>query len=229
MKPAPDDELALWARALRESTTGKAGEPDTTRAALMRSRAPKHADRVIWLAAAAAMLTLISVPSAWAYYTGYFVDVAHEREMPAPATEAERAPRATVIEASAMEAPTVEAPVITSPVIEAPIEVEAPVRRSASRVRPVDPEERRTYEAAHTLHFEQHDAQGALTAWDAYLAHYPQGRFAPEAHYNRALTLVRLGRRDEAITALTPFENGTFGAYRQREAGELRAAIGESP
>lgn len=228
MKPDPEDELASWARALRESATGKASDPDATRAAVLRSRAPKRADRVVWLVAAAAMLTLVSVPTAWAYYTGYFVETAHEPEMPAPAAEALRAPRATLIEAPAMEAQAIEVPVVASPAIEAPIEVEAPLRRPVSRV-PIDPAERETYEAAHALHFEQHDAEGALTAWDAYLAHYPQGRFAPEAHYNRALTLVRLGRRDEAITALTPFENGAFGGYRQREAIELRAAIGETP
>src|SRR5690606_9995452 len=66
---------------------------------------------------------------------------------------------------------------------------------------PVDPEEAR-YRAAHETHFVARDWSRALRAWDDYLAAYPKGRFAPEARYNRALALVRLGRRDEAREAL---------------------------
>ena len=251
MKPEHDDELVSLARALRETTTGKAPKPDATRAALLR-RAPQRANRAVWLMAAAALLMLISVPSAWALYTGYFTPQSERAEPQNPiAVEALRAPR--VVPATP-EPPTSEMPTapVELPSVEVPAhevsthevsthevsthevpahEVSTPPatdRRAPSRVRPVDAAERATYETAHALHFEARDASGALSAWDAYLARYPAGRFAPEAHYNRALTLVRLGRRDEALDALIPFENGAFGAYRQHEASELRAALGAS-
>jgi hypothetical protein len=65
-----------------------------------------------------------------------------------------------------------------------------------------------------------------LAAWDAYLLRSPGGRFAPEAQYNRALCLVRLGRTADAQAALVPFAQGRYGAYRQREATALLEALG---
>ena len=81
------------------------------------------------------------------------------------------------------------------------------------------------YAVAHRAHFFARDAPEALRAWDAYLAAYPHGRFAPEARYNRAITLIRLGRLAEARTALTPFADGRYGSYRQSEARELLEAL----
>lgn len=110
----------------------------------------------------------------------------------------------------AVDAPAVDTPVVDRPVVD----------------RPAADAERSLYEAAHAQHFEAHDTTGALTAWDAYLASYPSGRFAVEARYNRALTLVRLGRLDEAREALASFARGDHGAYREREARRLLDAIG---
>jgi TolA-binding protein len=84
------------------------------------------------------------------------------------------------------------------------------------------------YTVAHRAHFVDRDAAAALTAWDAYLAAYPDGRFAPEARYNRALTLVRLGRIDEARVALEPFADGRNHGYRQTEARRLLDALDAS-
>jgi hypothetical protein len=81
------------------------------------------------------------------------------------------------------------------------------------------------YRAAHRAHFQDQDTLRALGAWNAYLEQNPNGRFALEARYNRALCLVRLGRKDEARAALSPFANGSFGGYREREARELIEAL----
>jgi hypothetical protein len=85
------------------------------------------------------------------------------------------------------------------------------------------------YSAAHQAHFVARDPAAALRAWDEYLTVYPNGRFAPEARYNRALALVRLGRADDARAALAPFADGRSGGYRQTEARALLDALDAGP
>lgn len=78
---------------------------------------------------------------------------------------------------------------------------------------------------AHRLHFVERDPARALTAWDRYLTAAPNGRFTPEARYNRALTLVRLNRHDDARRELETFANGAYGPYRRAEAKALLEAL----
>jgi hypothetical protein len=89
--------------------------------------------------------------------------------------------------------------------------------------------EESTYESAHRAHFAERDPAKALLRWDEYLSAYPDGRFALEARYNRALTLVRLGRSEEARAALGPFADGRYGAYRRIEARDLLDAMAAAP
>jgi hypothetical protein len=77
------------------------------------------------------------------------------------------------------------------------------------------------YREAHRLHFQERDCVRAIPAWDRYLGQAPDRVFAPESRYNRALCLVRVGRRSEAQVALEPFASGEYGAYRQKEAQSL--------
>jgi hypothetical protein len=88
-----------------------------------------------------------------------------------------------------------------------------------------DQEASRLYAVAHEAHFVGHDPGVALAAWDAYLRAAPDGALAPEARYNRALTLVRLGRTDDARAALAPFARGEMGGYREGEARALLDAL----
>jgi hypothetical protein len=85
------------------------------------------------------------------------------------------------------------------------------------------------YADAHRAHFVARDPVAALRGWNAYLRTYPDGRFALEARYNRALTLVRLGQVAEARAALAPFADGATGGYRQREARALLDALDGGP
>ena len=77
---------------------------------------------------------------------------------------------------------------------------------------------------AQNLHLAR-DPAAALAAWDAYLRVATHGVLRPEASYNRALCLIRLGRNAEARAALEPFARGAFGDYRQREARALIDAL----
>ncbi|MET0592105.1 MAG: hypothetical protein ABW133_05360, partial [Polyangiaceae bacterium] len=85
------------------------------------------------------------------------------------------------------------------------------------------------YKHAYRLHFVEQNYAGALAGWDAYLRSAPTGRLVVEARYNRAIALVRLGRRSDAEAALGPFARGEVsGGYRAREARELLDALNAS-
>jgi hypothetical protein len=84
------------------------------------------------------------------------------------------------------------------------------------------------YQEAHRAHFVRKDYAAALAAWDRYLA-LGAVTFRPEARYNRAIALIRLGRRDEARAALLPFATGEYGGYRAEEARRLLEMLSPPP
>lgn len=96
---------------------------------------------------------------------------------------------------------------------------------SAEPIKPAVTSSDEGYERAHKLHFSGSYA-AALEAWDTYLRESPSGRFVPEARFNRAIALWKLGRRDEAARALEPFARGAYGEYRREEAQRLLDAAG---
>jgi hypothetical protein len=81
------------------------------------------------------------------------------------------------------------------------------------------------YAHAHRLHFDGGDAPAALSAWDEYLSRFPDGRFAPDARYNRAIDLLKLHRVAEARAALQSFADGGFGGYHGDDARKLLRSI----
>jgi hypothetical protein len=88
----------------------------------------------------------------------------------------------------------------------------------AAATQPTADAEAATYGRAHRAHFVEDAPTRALAAWDDYLEAYPAGVFAPEARYNRALCLVRLGRFGAAARALRPFAADAREGYRRAEA-----------
>lgn len=114
-----------------------------------------------------------------------------------------------------------EAAVAVVPAAPAPVPAPAPEPVTP----PVPDTELRVYRVAHDLHFRGTNAARALAAWDAYLAEFPSGVLAPEARWNRALALIKLGRTADALAALEPFARSGEGAYRQREAIRLMEAL----
>src|SRR5690606_8384092 len=81
------------------------------------------------------------------------------------------------------------------------------------------------YRSAHDAQFTANDCASAVTSYEQYLNRFPQGTLVPEARFNRALCLLRLGRRHEAERALRPFAEGAFGSYRQTDARHLLASL----
>jgi hypothetical protein len=122
--------------------------------------------------------------------------------------------------------PTVLAPAST--VARASTSAPASPSASASAPSSADDPASLLYAAAHRAHFVDRDPNAALRAWDTYLLAAPNGPLAPEARYNRAITLIRLGRIEEARGALTPFATGAYGTYRAREARELLDALNKN-
>jgi hypothetical protein len=150
-------------------------------------------------------------------------------EEPAPASKTEgAAPIANVANVAkrptkhvAREATRAEAP----PVVPESPPTNAPPTNAPPAPAVVDDVDGRLYARAHEAHFVQRNAAAALKEWDAYLAAQPDGRFALEAKYNRALCLVRLDRLEEAKASLRPFREGRYGSYRQIEAARLLDAL----
>jgi TolA-binding protein len=85
-----------------------------------------------------------------------------------------------------------------------------------------------SYRQAHRTHFDGAPPSVALAAWDKYLAAYPAGSFAPDARFNRALCLLRLGRNADARAALAPFAQAPAGGYRQAEAASLLRSLDDA-
>lgn len=83
------------------------------------------------------------------------------------------------------------------------------------------PTELADYEVASAVHFGSEGSASALRHWDAFLEKYPAGRYQVEARYNRAVSLVRLNRVDEAKRELAPFASGQHGDYHRRDAARL--------
>jgi TolA-binding protein len=101
-------------------------------------------------------------------------------------------------------------------------------RKERATPQPVELEPTRSntsYDNAHRLHFLVHDYAAALAAWDEYLNELPTPVLHVEAHYNRAICLLRLERYEDAKRALAPFAAGIYGKYRQRDAAALMRAI----
>jgi outer membrane biosynthesis protein TonB len=160
------------------------------------------------------------------------VDAKPVETKPARTVPRVRIARPTPVETAPVEAKP--APVEVKPAT-APVETKPAEPPPASRVttpappvetpKPQPSAELAAYRHAHELHFRGGDAKAALRAWDDYLATYPNKALAPEARYNRALVLVKMSRWAEARAALAPFANAKVGAYRQKEAAEILAAI----
>jgi RNA polymerase sigma-70 factor, ECF subfamily len=210
----PDDQrTAIVLCEVEEHSAAEAAKIVGAKEATIRTRV-FHAKRKLRAILFVTMTFVIS--AAWAAYPSLF-----SAPVDAPAPAPVRAPRPKSVPTSVPLPPTPTATVLDLPDAPTPIVTPPPKPKPTAKIDRETP----LYEAAHEAHFVARDPARALAAWDAYLAAFPSGRFAPEAKYNRALSLLRLGRRDEAKEALAPFADGAYGDYRKREAKKLFDAL----
>lgn len=247
-----DELLTQAARALRESHDGESQAAALTRTRLLLLAATRRKRRRMAAVVLLPIAAAFALSTAWAAATGRLphwlsllrgqddraqVAVGSGHGLPPsavapPAASVTGTPDAGPDEDAAPVEPVASAPSASVPAIAVAraraVPREAP--STSSTAAGAASEEEQLFAAAQHQHFVARDPQAALRAWDAYLAAYPRGRLALEARYNRALTLVRLGRVDEARAALQPFATGREGSYRQREASNLlRALDGGAP
>jgi cytoskeletal protein RodZ len=232
------DPLLRATRALKEKYADEPKAPASTRERILErtteTASRRRVSRWMLMPLAAAFVLLASWAAATGAVTRFFGDKGNEEPSQTPA-QAQAPMQATQTQTPAptqsqtqLPAPTQTAtpstPMQTPMVASVPTSASAPsiAQNPAPSASAIDDS---LYATAHRAHFDTRDYAAALTAWDRYLASSPTGRFAPEAKYNRAICLLRLGRKDEAAAALEPFASGAMGGYRQSEARDLRAAI----
>jgi hypothetical protein len=236
------DLLLEATRALRDVVDAEDGDPRATRARVLSTvrrrghRSRVRALRVLPLAACLGTLsawaaTQPALPTLW-NGAAEMIGIRKPTTVETRATPPVKTPTTPAVGAEPLPAAEPKADTAPEPKMHAAPEPKAHAapepapppkshsRRAVSPALDVDPEHE-LYRAAHHAHFVAQDHAAALSAWDAYLAGAPTGRFAVEARYNRALCLLRLGSTDAARAALAPFAGGTFGDYRRREAEEL--------
>jgi hypothetical protein len=236
-----DDVLARAARALRETRGGAPAGPSAGRGRVLALAVTRRRRRLRVIAVLVPLAAVLVLSTAWAATTGrmrsFFEGLVRSgapevhgsavvaSPPPAPLPSPSAAPPPT----APSRAPDEDDAGSSIDVLSLPV---APPRASQAATRPAPTAdaaanvEEDLYAVAHHAHFVSRDPGAALKAWDAYLAAYPRGRFALEARYNRALSLVRLGRAAEARQALAPFADGSLGGYRRHEAGELLEVLG---
>ncbi len=225
-------EEARATSALREEThvdRAPADEVDVARLerALTRRRRSRLS-RWVALPIAAVLVVMVGWASASGRLAKWIALATHSEE---ERTEHERTAPPPVVPTNK---PVSAAPPPTASLPPLPEEEPEPVTSASAMpsaiavvpsAKPAGPDVDALYRAAHDAHFAKKDPATALAAWDRYLAAAPRGRFALEARYNRAITLVRLGRKTEAAAALRPFADGDYGGYRKEEARELLQSL----
>ncbi len=222
--------------ALREEQTGRddAAAAETRRRVLLAA-AGQRRRKLLVLRVVVPLAAVIAIGTAWAAAGRRlpWVERGQQAPQPAPSTQ----PDLRTNEAPAPPPPPQPPTEVPSPSLAPRLDEDAGADAGVDQafdagapaiaVRATNALDREDalYRQAHEAHFVARDAARALVAWDRYLAVFPRGRLAPEARYNRALVLVRLGRTDEARAALAPFADAPIGSYRQAEARLLLDAI----
>jgi tetratricopeptide (TPR) repeat protein len=204
-------------RALREDGAMAVARKRALRDRVLGAPRKRSLRAARWVMPIAAVLAAASV---WA-------SVTREHHVSAPVV-APIAPIATIA-TTAVVAPVIVTTASVTVIESAPASVAPPVHvAAATNSPPPDDSERRAlraYREAERLQFDEKDYARALEAWDRYVPLAGKSPLLVDAKWQRALCLVRLGRSDEARSALEPFAHGDLGAYRQSEAQTILGTL----
>jgi hypothetical protein len=216
------DLLSRAAGALRETSRAGAGE-ETLGRVLRDVRRGERRRRFTGLALLPFALVLTTM-GAWAATTGRLADVVRALKPPVssvrPAAAPHRRASAPAMPEIVPIAPVTALRAAAAPEPESRLASPPRARRATAPVLSGESDDV-LYRRAHEAHFVRGDYAAALALWDRYLALVPLPRFVVEARYDRAIALLRLGRRDEAARALRAFADGDYGSYRSAEARRL--------
>jgi TolA-binding protein len=221
---AEDETLGASVRVFRAATAAPA-DGEATRARVLglveRGRERRARWRRVGVVAVAVLASVTFGSAAWTALGRW------RARTPAPV------PTISSVAAPARHAP---APATAVALVDAPVTAPPPTpvvasgaSRLASSPSVTGDAETRAYARAHEAHFTRDAPAEALAAWNRYLAAYPSGAFVPDARYNRALCMLRLGRHAAAAQALRPFADGAFHGYRRLEAGALLDWLARQP
>jgi len=232
-----DDLLKAATRALQEENADDGGDGRFTRARVMASLHQGKVKRRTRLAFILPIAACLAAGTAWGAATGRLPAMFHAISEAVSYRSKPPAPKPSAAGTAPSQKPAQVAEDVPPPPALAETPPPAPeTKPGIARAEPSSSAPKPTpalsssaafqdadgdlYRLAHEAHFDAHDYGRALVGWDAYLKAAPNGRFATEARYNRAICLLRLGRDAEARQALEPFASGKMG-YRQTEARQL--------
>lgn len=217
-----DDPLELALAALRG---GAAPDPGETRARVLRSiRSAAHLRRA-WTAAGLVALLALAVEVGRATAPGRADDPREEL----PGTTEVVVVDVPVVVPLRFDVPGTRVVPSVRPdgrgsagtlETELPLPTAAEPDTPALAALPEDPE-LVAFAAAYRQTFDVGPDGVALARWQDYLTRWPDGRFAPEATWNAAYCLRRLGRGDEAEPLLRRIAGGTLGPAHVADAERL--------
>jgi TolA-binding protein len=234
-----DDLLKAATRALREETADDGADGRFTRARVLSSLHQGKRKRRARLAFILPLAACLAAGTAWGAATGRLPAMLHAIARVVSYGRRPVEPKPSALEPPPSQKPAqvaedVRPPPMAEPAPAPPADAQgklngAKAEPAVSAAKPTpstsssaafEDADGDLYRLAHEAHFDAHDYGRALAGWDAYLSSAPNGRFATEARYNRAICLLRLSRDGEARQALEPFASGKMG-YRQNEARQL--------
>jgi len=228
-----DEKLNALSRVLRQRYANPV-DAGQLRVRIVTSLQTK-ADRSRWrLGQVIAAFVLAAASSAWAVgrYAPQIEQLVHRtfagsKRIAKPSAVRIAVPPAKVPEAPPSPGATDIVPALT--VKETPTAVSekpTPQREKRMEVLPEpvmdevsneDAQELDAYQAAHDAHFKTQDYRIAQMLWLQYLQSFPNGRLAPEAKYNRAVALLRLGDQEQANREFQQLLQESRLAYRHGE------------
>jgi FimV-like protein len=220
---AAKDRFESSVRALRELTATPA-DGRVTRSRVLGQVADRRRRHRNYRIAILAAVLLLLIPAASVGWIQLKRAIGNGTRLPGHAGSPKRTVLAATTKPRLDEPVPVESPAIEN-LPESPSGAEAAPTHPLAVPAAQRPSEIALYARAHELHFHENDARAALRLWIRYLDRFPQGRFVPEAQFNLAVCLVRIGDAEAARRWLTQLVSSPGSDYPKDQAERLLAEL----